>query len=313
MDHLDGFPPCSNADRGYVHQQFPVIGSDHPYRCRSSFISREKTCYIMTVSASIPQLQLKQVSLAPNLFRSAKVSPKDLASVHPYYFLLQDVSLQVFTGDRIAIIGPSGSGKTSLLRLINRLNEPTSGTLYFEEQPYSKIPVLQLRQQVVLVLQESKLLGMMVQDALAYPLQLRGLDKKAIQARMGEWIERLHIPSDWLNRTEQQLSVGQRQIVAIARAALTHPKVLLLDEPTSALDAGRSQQLLGALNDLSANHGTTILMINHQLDLVEQFSDRLLYLEQGRLLQDQTSHLVDWLALKQQLQNAERQQAEEWM
>lgn len=266
----------------------------------------------MTVSDASPQLRLEQVTLAPNLFRSAKVNPKELATVNPYY-LLRDVSLQVFQGDRMAIVGPSGAGKTSLLRLINRLNEPTSGALYFEEQPYATIPVLQLRQQVVLVLQESKLLGMTVQDALAYPLQLRGLDKKAIQLRLGEWIERFHIPSDWLNRTEQQLSVGQRQIVAIARAVLTHPKVLLLDEPTSALDAGRSQQLMSVLNDLSANHGTTILMINHQLDLAEQFSDRLLYLEQGRLLQDQASHQVDWLALKHQLQNAEQQQTEEWI
>jgi D-methionine transport system ATP-binding protein len=266
----------------------------------------------MTVSASIPQLRLEQVSLAPNVFRSAKVHPKDLAAVNPYY-LVRDVSFQVFAGDRIAIVGPSGAGKTSLLRLINRLNEPKSGALYFEGQPYVKIPVLQLRQQVVLVLQESKLLGMTVQDALAYPLQLRGLDKKAIQSRVGEWMERFQIPSDWLNRTEQQLSVGQRQIVAIARAVLTHPKVLLLDEPTSALDAGRSQQLLRVLNNISTNYDTTILMINHQLDLAEQFSDRLLYFEQGQLLQDQSSRQVDWLALKQRLQNAEQQQAEEWV
>jgi D-methionine transport system ATP-binding protein len=130
---------------------------------------------------------------------------------------------------------------------------------------------------------------------------------------MREWIERFRIPSDWLNRTEQQLSVGQRQIVAIARAALTHPKVLLLDEPTSALDAGRSQQLLDVLNDLSANHGTTILMINHQLDLAEQFSDRMVYLEQGQILQDYPSQQIDWLVLKQQLQCAEQQQTEEWL
>lgn len=266
----------------------------------------------MTVSASPPLVRLEQVSLAPNLFRSAKINPKDLAAVNPYY-LLQDVSLQVFQGDRIAIVGPSGAGKTSLLRLINRLNEPTSGMLYLAGQPYSKIPVLQLRQQVVLVLQESKLLGMTVQDALAYPLQLRGLAKQVIQSRLGEWIERFRIPSDWLHRTEQQLSVGQRQTVAIARAVLTHPQVLLLDEPTSALDAGRSQKLLSVLSDLSTDHGTTILMINHQLDLAEQFSDRILYLEQGRILQDQTSQQVDWPALKQHLQSTEQQQAEEWI
>lgn len=266
----------------------------------------------MTVSASVPLIRLEQVSLAPNLFRSAKINSKDLADVNPYY-LLRDISLQIFAGDRIAIVGPSGAGKTSLLRLLNRLSEPTSGALYLAEQPYSQIPVLQLRQQVILVLQESKLLGMPVQDALAYPLQLRGLDKKAIQSRLGEWIERFRIPDDWLNRTEQQLSVGQRQLVAIVRAVLTHPKVLLLDEPTSALDAGRSQQLLDVLHDLSATHGTTILMINHQLELAEQFSDRMIYLEQGQLLQDQSSQDIDWLALKQQLQSTEQQQTEEWL
>jgi D-methionine transport system ATP-binding protein len=91
------------------------------------------------------------------------------ASVGSQY-LLKDISFEVFSGDRITIIGPSGAGKTSLLRLLNRLSQPTSGKIYLENQEYGQIPVIQLRRQVMLVAQEAKLLGMTVRDALAYPL-----------------------------------------------------------------------------------------------------------------------------------------------
>ncbi len=257
------------------------------------------------------QLRLEQVSLAPQLFKVAKPKAKVLAQVEMAY-LLRDVSFDVFPGDRIAIVGPSGAGKTSLLRLLNRLSEPTSGTIYLDNQPYPKIPVIQLRQQIVLMLQESKLLGMTVQDALAYPLQLRGLPKQAIQPQVQEWMERLHLPQDWLHRTEQQLSVGQRQLVAIARALLLQPKILLLDEPTSSLDVGRSHQILTLLADLAQTNGTTILMANHQLDLAQKFCTRLLYFQQGRLLQDQPAHQVNWQTLEKNLQDAEGEQIEEW-
>ena len=168
------------------------------------------------------QLQLKQVSL------SAAVGSR---------YLLKDISFQAWTGDRIAIVGQTGAGKTSLLRLLNRLNEPTTGSIYLENQEYRQIPVIQLRQQITLVPQESKLLGMTVREALAYPLILRRLPSAEIQQRLGYWLEQLRIPSDWLGRTEVQLSAGQRQWCAIARALVIQPKILLLDEPTSTLDA----------------------------------------------------------------------------
>ncbi|NJP10828.1 MAG: ATP-binding cassette domain-containing protein [Leptolyngbyaceae cyanobacterium RU_5_1] len=266
----------------------------------------------MTSSASHPtQLRVEQVSFTPQLFSSTKPNAKELTAAKAHY-LLRDVSFRVFRGDRIAIVGASGAGKTSLLRLLNRLSEPTEGTLYLENQAYPTIPVVQLRQQVVLVLQESKLLGMTVQDALAYPLHLRGLSKQVVSQRVGEWLERLQIPSDWLNRTEQQLSVGQRQLVAIARAVLIQPKILLLDEPTSALDVGRTQLVLNVLADLAQHSGTTILMVNHQLELAKQFGDRILHLQQGMLVQDQSAKHVDWDALHHSLQQATVQAADEW-
>jgi D-methionine transport system ATP-binding protein len=258
-----------------------------------------------------PHLRLDRVSLVPKLF-SSRNSKKNGTLVAETAYLLQDISFEAFRGDRVSIVGPSGAGKTTLLRLLNRLSEPTRGVIYLDGRALSQIPVTQLRQQIVLVLQESKLLGMTVQQALEYPLTLQQLGKKAIQQRIGEWVERLHIPSEWLDRTELQLSVGQRQLVAIARALVMQPEILLLDEPTSALDAGRAELLLRILQDLSLNHGRTVLMINHQLELAEQFCDRILQLKQGRLLQDLPKEQVDWQEVRQQLVSAEATQAGEW-
>ncbi|WP_026732219.1 ABC transporter ATP-binding protein [Fischerella sp. PCC 9605] len=249
-----------------------------------------------------PKLRLEKVSLYTSLQGNLQGYP-----------ILQGISFEVFEGDRLAVVGPSGAGKTYLLRLLNRLSEPTSGKIYLENQEYSQIPVLQLRACVTLVPQESKLLGMTVKEALAYPLVLRGLPKQTVQQRISNWIEQLHIPDDWLGRTEVQLSLGQRQLVAIARALVIQPSILLLDEPTSALDAGTASRVMAVITQLAQSNQTTILMVNHQLDIVEMFCTRLLHLQQGRLLANQKASDVDWLKLKESLVQAEAQTAEEWI
>jgi D-methionine transport system ATP-binding protein len=266
---------------------------------------------------SPPQLQLRDVTFAPPLFsrqqarqkttRQGLTDPLDSAQL-----VLQGISCDIFQGDRVSIIGPSGAGKTSLLRLLNRLSEVTQGSICLEGQDIRQIPVLQLRQQVTLVLQESKLLGMTVREAIAYPLKLRQLPAQTIRDRLSTWTEHLHIPSEWLDRTELELSVGQRQLVALTRALAVQPKILLLDEPTAALDAGRGHTLLTVLTNLAATQGTTILMVNHQLDLAEQFCDRVLFLQQGKLVQDSPADQTDWPELRQRLLQAEAQEAQEW-
>jgi D-methionine transport system ATP-binding protein len=226
--------------------------------------------------------------------------------------LLRDVSFELRRGDRLAIVGASGSGKTTLLRSLNRLTEPTRGAIYLGNQPLSQIPVVSLRQQVVLVLQESKLLGMTVQQALEYPLQLRQMEQTLIQHRVGEWLERLQIPLDWLARSELQLSVGQRQLVAIARALVTSPRILLLDEPTAALDLGTAQRLLTVLTELTQTGEMTVLMVNHQLDLAAEFCTRVVHLQQGALVQDTVPDRINWEALRRSLIEAETAQTEAW-
>lgn len=228
------------------------------------------------------------------------------------HYLLNNISFEVFSGDRLSIIGPSGAGKTSLLRLLNRLSEPSRGKIFLGDRDYRKIPVLELRRQVMLLLQEPKLLEMTVREALAYPLVLREIKSSEIHQKIADLLPKLNIPEDWLDRTEVQLSVGQRQLVAIARAVIVRPQILLLDEPTSALDAGRAARTVQFLTELANGGETTILMVNHQLDLAQEFSDRVLYLENGSLLLDAPSDRVDWDELRDRLVKAEAQAAEEW-
>jgi D-methionine transport system ATP-binding protein len=243
-----------------------------------------------------PQLRIENVSL------KTPIAPN---------YLLDNISFQVHKGDRIAIVGPSGAGKTTLLRLLNRLSSPTSGSIYLENTEYRQIEPIALRRQITLVIQESKLLGMSVREALAYPLKLRGVNSSEIGERISGVIEQLHIPEEWLTRTELQLSTGQKQLVAIARAIILQPKILLLDEPTSALDAGKAHHLVQVLTELT-NSEMTILMVNHQLEIAQEFATRVLYLQQGRLLEDAMCDRINWAELRQNLIKAEAQTEQEW-
>lgn len=251
----------------------------------------------MVAPAPTPVLQLQQVSLKAGLGS---------------HDLLHDISFEVSSGDRVAIVGPSGAGKTMLLQLLNRLRDPSRGAILLNGRDLRQIPVRQLRQRVMVVAQETSLLGMTVQDALTYPLKLRGLAEQTQQQRISRWMELLNIPTAWLDRTEGQLSVGQRQLVAIARGLVTEPEIIALDEPTSALDAGRSSLLSDVLKTASHIDGMTTLMVNHQLEVAETFANQLIYLEQGRLIDSKSAEHVDWAQLKTTLVEAEQQAAAEW-
>jgi len=223
-------------------------------------------------------------------------------------YILKDISFHIKPRDRAVIIGPSGSGKTSLLRLLNRLVEPTTGTLYFQQTPYSQIPVIRLRQQVVLVPQEPKLLGMTVGETLAYPLQLQNQSQSEIKQRLTTYTEKLKLPNSWFDKTELQLSFGQCQLVTLARGLIMQPSVLLLDEPTSGLDLATATHLINVLTE----EEKTIIMVNHQLDVAEPFSDRVFYLKQGQLTQDIVNQNLDWQSLKQAIIETEKALEAEW-
>ncbi len=227
-------------------------------------------------------------------------------------YLLKNISLEINQGDRLAIIGASGAGKTTFLRLLNRLISPTSGSLQFQGQDYEQISPMILRRQIVLVSQEVRLLEMTVQEALAYPLVLQKRSPAKIQEILDYWLEEFHIPQTWLGRTEQQLSLGQRQWIGICRALVLNPPVLLLDEPTSALDQGRAETLIKLLINLNQQRQTTILMVNHQVEIAKQFGTSLICLQDGELVTYQKSSEINWKDIENNLQAHQQQLEQEW-
>lgn len=226
--------------------------------------------------------------------------------------ILHNLTFDVPAGAFALIVGPSGSGKTSLLRLLNRLSDPDQGSIFLGGQNIRQLPVLELRRQVVLVPQEPKLLGMTVEETLLYPLKLRGVAPRAAQAQMQPWLERLQIPSEWLERNELQLSLGQRQRVAIARALILSPPVLLLDEPTASLDLGQATSLLTLIAELTQSGNMTVLMANHQVDLARSHCTYVVQLQQGRLVRSAPADQINWDDVKSDIIQAEQRAQDEW-
>lgn len=232
--------------------------------------------------------------------------------------LLTDISVAIAKGSKTALIGATGSGKTTFLRLLNRLVDPSAGTVTFNGKNIQEIPIQNLRRRVLLVPQEPCLLGMTVSEAIAYPLKLQNFTQSEINSRSQKWLDKLQIDHKLLNRAELELSLGQRQWVAIARALVMEPEILLLDEPTSALDRGLSHLLLDTLTHLTElPQPVTVLMINHQLDLVQAWcdreGDRLICLHQGQLVQDAEASLVNWQDIDDLLRReATSEQSDDW-
>lgn len=245
-----------------------------------------------------PILRLEQVGLRANVGAG---------------LLLQDISFAVQAGEIVGIVGASGAGKTSLLRMLNGLISPSQGKIYLEELLVEQYAPVELRRRLVLTPQEPKLLGMKVIDALSYPLQLQQLSESEIHAQIDTWIDVLRIPSEWLVKTELQLSQGQKQLVAIARTLMMKPQVILLDEPTSALDVGTASHLLNVLKQLNQDQNLTIMMVNHQLELIQDFCDRLLLLDQGNLLADLPGTAANWQEVSQTIFQLQSVEIEEWL
>jgi len=193
--------------------------------------------------------------------------------------ILKDVDVLVREGETTAIVGSSGAGKSTLLRAINRLIEPTSGEVYLDGEPTSRLDPLELRRRVGMVFQVPALFGGSVAGAVLYGARLAG---KA--ADPGRLLEMVGLSASLAERDPQTLSVGQQQRVAIARALALGPEALLLDEPTSALDEGARRKIEELVTDLNARLGLTMVFVSHDLSQVERVADRVVVLAEGKCM-----------------------------
>jgi putative ABC transport system ATP-binding protein len=194
--------------------------------------------------------------------------------------LVDDISIQVERGDVLAVIGPSGSGKSSFLRLLNRLDEPTAGTVYLDGKDYRDIPPRQLRRRIGMVTQTAFLFPGTVADNLRYGPRQQGKDlsEKEIDALLDQVGLTNQARSD-----VSHLSGGEAQRVSLARALANSPLVLLLDEPTSALDETAKQEVESLVLRVVRQNALTCLMVTHDLAQAARLTGRALLLLRGKL------------------------------
>ncbi|WMT91712.1 sulfate/molybdate ABC transporter ATP-binding protein [Pelagibacterium sp. H642] len=216
-----------------------------------------------------------------------EVKVKNVRKEFDKFPALHDVSLDIRSGELIALLGPSGSGKTTLLRLIAGLDFPTEGAIYFGEEDASKKSVQE--RNVGFVFQHYALFRhMTVLENVGFGLKVRtGKDKrpkKEIEARSRELLDFVQLKG-FEKRYPNQLSGGQRQRVALARALAIEPKVLLLDEPFGALDAQVRKELRRWLREVHDSTGHTTVFVTHDQEEALELADRVVVMSQGRIEQ----------------------------
>lgn len=196
--------------------------------------------------------------------------------------ILDEVSLDVASGETIAIVGPSGAGKSSLLRLLNRLDEPTSGTVYLDGTDYRTLEPETLRKRVGLVPQQPALRNGTVRENVTIGPRLRG--ESVSEERLAELLERVGL-AGYADRDVAELSGGEAQRIAIARTVANDPEVLLLDEPTASLDSESEAAIERLLTDLLASGERTAILVTHDERQAKRLADRVARLSDGRIVE----------------------------
>jgi oligopeptide/dipeptide ABC transporter ATP-binding protein len=205
---------------------------------------------------------------------------------------VDDVNLEIRTGETFGLVGESGSGKTTLGKMILRLIEPTAGRVWLDEREVTALQGQELtrfRAQAQMVFQDpysSLNPRMRVRDIVGEPLVVhRGMKGVELDAEVARLLELVHLDPTQMERMPHQFSGGQRQRIGIARALALQPRLLVLDEPTSALDVSVQAQVVHLLDELRRELGLTFIFISHDLALVSLLCDRIGVMYLGRLVE----------------------------
>jgi osmoprotectant transport system ATP-binding protein len=196
---------------------------------------------------------------------------------------VEDLDLEVPEGDVCVLVGPSGCGKTTILRMINRLIEPTSGKIFVGDDEITRVKVVELRRRIGYVIQQVGLFPhQTVGTNVATVPRLLGWDKKRIAARVDELLTMVGLPADdYRGRYPSQLSGGQRQRVGVARALAADPPIMLMDEPFAAIDPVTRTQLQDEFLRLQQTLQKTIVFVTHDIDEAVKMGDRIAILQVG--------------------------------
>jgi putative ABC transport system ATP-binding protein len=201
---------------------------------------------------------------------------------------VNDLSLEVSSGEFLALLGSSGSGKSTLLNLMAGLDRPTSGTIHVREQNLAALDSQGLaryrRHTVGMVFQSFNLLPRMtLEENVELPLRLAEVDRAERSRRVAQALDRVRLGQRRQHRPSE-LSGGEQQRAALARALVNEPAILFADEPTGNLDSATGEQILLLLREIQDTLGMTIIMVTHERPLAERFANRIAVLSDGRLV-----------------------------
>ena len=201
---------------------------------------------------------------------------------------LKGVSMQIEDGEFVFLVGPSGSGKSTIIKLITGELKPTSGTVHVNGYSLERIRKREipfLRRTVGVVYQDFRLIETKtVYDNVAFAMRVIGARNKEIKERVPYVLELVGLENK-ANRLPGELSGGEQQRLAIARALVNNPSTIIADEPTGNLDPARSLEIMSLLQEIN-NLGTTVLVVTHAQDLVERFAKRVIAIDEGLVISD---------------------------
>lgn len=226
-----------------------------------------------------------QISNVKKIF---KTKDKDIHAV-------TDISLSIKKGEIYGIIGYSGAGKSTLIRMLNGLETPTEGSVVVDGSEVSKLKgkkLRELRMQTGMIFQHFNLLwSRNVLENIMFPLEIAGVSKENRLQRAKELVELVGLTGREL-QYPSELSGGQKQRVGIARALANSPKVLLCDEATSALDPETTNQILDLLLEINRKLQITIVLITHEMNVIQKICDRVAVMQDGRVVEEGTKKTV---------------------
>lgn len=203
---------------------------------------------------------------------------------------VDEITLEIRTGEFVALLGSSGSGKSTLLNLMAGLDRPSSGAIFASGRNLSELSSLELARYrsrtVGMVFQSFNLLPRMtLEENVELPLRLSEVDRAERGARVKEALERVRLDKRTGHRPSE-MSGGEQQRAALARALVNRPTILFADEPTGNLDSATGETIMLLLKEIQQKLGMTIVMVTHERPLAERFSDRIVALADGKLLSD---------------------------
>lgn len=219
---------------------------------------------------------------------------KDISKEYEGFKALKNINLEIKDGELLVIIGPSGSGKTTTMKMINRLIEPTSGTIYINDKYIKEQDPVKLRRDIGYVIQQIGLFPhMTIGENVALVLKLKKEDPTKYKGKIDELLNMVGLdPKIYRDRYPSELSGGQQQRVGVVRALAADPSIILMDEPFSALDPISREQLQDDLEKLHEEIKKTIVFVTHDMDEALKIADRICIMKDGEIVQLDTPERI---------------------